>query len=342
MAAVTASQIASWVSGELLGDPDRVIARACPIAGANPGDLTFVENDRNLALLQKSAVLAAIVPLKTAAIEGRTLILVRDPLVAFVSVVQRLHPRAEPAFRGRHPTAVVDPTAVLADGVELGAHAVVGEGTVVGRGCKLKAGAVVGNFCTLGEGVVLWPNVVVYDHSVLGDRVAVHSGTVIGSDGFGYRPTGPVHVKVPQLGNVEIGDDVEIGANCTIDRGTFGPTVLGEGTKLDNLVHIAHNVVMGRHNLIVAQVGIAGSCTTGDYVIMGGQAGVIDHLRIGDRVMVGAQTGIIRDVEADTRVLGTPALAQSDTMRVWTTTKKLPEMLRDLRAIKKKLGMEES
>ena len=342
MAAVSALQIAQWVSGEILGDADRTVERARPMNTATATDLTFAENPRNLALLLMSVAPVAIVPPGTPAIGDRTLILARDPLGAFITAVEKLHPRPKPSFRGVHPTAIVDPTAIVPDDVELGPHAVVGEGTKIGRGAKLGAGVVVGHFCTLGDEVTIWPNAVVYDRCIIGNRVVIHSGTVIGADGFGYRTVAGKHVKVPQLGHVEIGDDVEIGANCAIDRATFGATVVGEGTKVDNLVQIAHNVVLGRHNLIVSQVGIAGSCTTGEYVVIGGQAGMIDHLHIGDRAMVGAQTGITRDVEVDARILGTPGLLQRDQMRIWVTTRKLPEMLRDLQAVKKKLGMEES
>lgn len=340
MAAVTAFQIAQWISGEVVGDPDRLISRARPITDAAPDDLTFVENEGNIRLLLKSDVLTAIVPPKTPPIEGRTLILSRDPLMAFVSVFEKLHPQPKPASCGIHPSASVDPSATLGESVELGPNCVVGEGVRIGRGTRLGAGVVVGPHCVVGDDVVMWPHVVVYDRCLVGHRVVIHAGTVIGADGFGFRTVAGRHVKVPQLGFVEIRDDVEIGANCTIDRATFGATIIGEGSKIDNLVQIAHNCILGKHNLIVAQVGIAGSCTTGDYVVIGGQSGMIDHLHIGDRSMVGAQSGITKEVPPDSRMLGTPAITQREQMRIWVTNKKLPEMLRDIQRIKQKLGLE--
>jgi UDP-3-O-[3-hydroxymyristoyl] glucosamine N-acyltransferase len=225
--------------------------------------------------------------------------------------------------------------------VTVGPNAVVGEGCEVGPNSALHAGVVLGRGCKLGADVVLHPRVVLYDDCVLGDRVVVHANTVIGADGFGYRFQGGRHVKVPQLGWVEIEDDVEIGAGATIDRGTFGATRIGAGTKIDNLVMIGHNCQIGRHNVLAAQVGIAGSCTTGDYVMMGGQVGMADHLRVGERAVVGAQSGLVRDVPDGTSVFGTPAFPLVEAHRRTTSIGKLPGLFRRVARIKRHLGLKD-
>jgi UDP-3-O-[3-hydroxymyristoyl] glucosamine N-acyltransferase len=250
-----------------------------------------------------------------------------------------LQGRAEPPPHGIDPKASVHPSARIGEGASIHPFAVVGEGTVLGARCRLYPGAVVGRACRLGDDVTLYPNVVVYDGTVIGDRVIVHGNAVLGADGFGYRFHDGQHVKVPQLGHVEIGDDVEIGACTTIDRGTFQATRVGAGTKIDNLVQVGHNCQVGRHNLIVSQVGIAGSSSTGEYVVLAGQAGIVGHLHIGDRAAVGGQAGVTKDVPPGQRVLGSPATPERDQKRIMMSLEKLPEIRRDVRAIKQRLGM---
>jgi UDP-3-O-[3-hydroxymyristoyl] glucosamine N-acyltransferase len=212
---------------------------------------------------------------------------------------------------------------------------------VIGARCKVHSGAVIGRHCWLGDDVTVYPNAVLYEGTVLGNRVIVHANSVVGADGFGYRFQNGRHVKVPQLGHVEVGDDVEVGACTTIDRGTFQATRVGEGTKIDNLVQVAHNCKLGRHNLVISQVGIAGSCSTGDYVVMAGQVGVADHVHIGDRVVVGAKAGVTKDIAAGQRVLGAPATPERDQKRVLMTLERLPEMRKELRRIKLHLGLKD-
>jgi UDP-3-O-[3-hydroxymyristoyl] glucosamine N-acyltransferase len=221
----------------------------------------------------------------------------------------------------------------------VGAYAIVAEGAVLGARCRLHAGAHVGRLCRLGDDVTLHPHVVLYSDCAIGNRVTIHAHAVLGADGFGYRTRGGRHEKSPQLGRVEIGDDVEIGAGSTIDRATFGATRVGEGTKIDNLVQIGHNCQIGRHNLIAAQCGIAGSCTTGDYVVMAGQVGVADHLAVGERAVIGAQSGVTKSVPAGFRMFGYPAGPYDERLRVLACLEKLPEMRKDLRRIKKALGL---
>jgi UDP-3-O-[3-hydroxymyristoyl] glucosamine N-acyltransferase len=217
----------------------------------------------------------------------------------------------------------------------------VGEGSVIGDNTTVHAGVVIGRWCRLGEQVTIHPHAILYDDTIVGNRVTIHANAVIGADGFGYRTHEGRHVKVPQLGWVELQDDVEIGACTTIDRGTFGPTRIGAGTKIDNLVMIGHNCQIGKHNLLCSQVGIAGSSTTGDYVVMAGQVGVADHITIGDRVVILAKSGVPGNIPANSQVLGSPARPHKEQVRILMTMEKLPEIRKELLKIKKHLGLEE-
>jgi UDP-3-O-[3-hydroxymyristoyl] glucosamine N-acyltransferase len=217
----------------------------------------------------------------------------------------------------------------------------VGVGTVIGARSRIHNGAVIGRHCRLGDDVTIYPNVVLYDGTVLGNRVRVHANSVIGADGFGYRLQNGRHSKVPQLGYVEIGDDVEIGACTTIDRGTFRATRIGEGTKIDNLVQIGHNCNVGRHNLFVSQMGMAGSSSTGDFVVLAGQVGVVDHVHIGDRTVVGGKAAVTKDVPEGQRLLGAPATPEREQKRMLMSLEKLPEIRRDVRRILQHLGLDQ-
>ena len=323
---VTVNDLAVLVNGQVHGDGGRIIHAAKPVSEAGPQDVTFVENERNARLLKACRAAAVVAP---ASFAGRmaeflggseqtfTIVEVKDALAAFVAIVQQLHGRPEPPPHGIDPRASVHPT---------GRHRRRRQRLPVRRRRRgqrhrrplphLHSGAVVGRNCRLGDDVIIYPNAVLYDGTVLGDRVIVHANAVLGADGFGYRFQDGRHVKVPQLGRVEIGDDVEIGACTTIDRGTFQATRIGAGTKIDNLVQIGHNCQIGRHNLFVSQVGIAGSCSTGDYVVMAGQVGIADHVHIGDRAMIGAQAGVPSDVPAGERVLGAPARPEREQKRI--------------------------
>jgi UDP-3-O-[3-hydroxymyristoyl] glucosamine N-acyltransferase len=218
-----------------------------------------------------------------------------------------------------HPTAYVDPTAT------------VGEGTVVYPGCY------VGPEVKIGRDCILYPNVAVYEKCILGDRVTIHAGTVIGEDGFGYATHGGEHHKIPQVGNVIIEDDVEIGANCAIDRGTLGSTIIGKGTKTSNLIAIGHNTTVGPHGLLVAQVGIAGSVTIGHHVTIAGQVGVAGHIKLGDNVTIAAQSGVINDIPDQSTVMGAPAMPASQGRRVYTIFTQLPELVERIKRLEQAL-----
>jgi UDP-3-O-[3-hydroxymyristoyl] glucosamine N-acyltransferase len=337
---VTVRQLAELVLGTVQGNGDLLIHAARPLKEARAGDITFVEDAKHAAQLKASQASAAVVPQSFAA-ANLPVIRVADPLAAFVTIIRHLQGRTEPPPHGIDPKASVHPGARVGEGASIHPFAVVGEGTVIGARCRLYPGVVVGRACRLGDDVTLYPNVVVYDGTVIGDRVIVHGNAVLGADGFGYRFHDGRHVKVPQLGHVEIGDDVEIGACTTIDRATFQATRVGAGTKIDNLVQVGHNCQVGRHNLIVSQVGIAGSSSTGEYVVLAGQAGIVGHLHIGDRAAVGGQAGVTKDVPAGQRVLGSPATPEREQKRIMMSLEKLPEIRRDVRRIKQRLGMED-
>lgn len=337
----TVRELAEQVGGEVAGDGDHPIADARTLAEARPGDITLVDGDRHFAAWHDCPASAAVVPLGTP-LNGRPLIRVDDPLAAFAAIVLKFRrARPAPALGRIDPSASVHPTATIGAGTTVGPFAVIGEGSVVGAKCHVHAGVSVGRYCTLGDEVILHPNAVLYDECTLGNRVIVHANAVLGADGFGFRTQAGKHVKVPQIGSVEVGDDVEIGACSTVDRGTFGPTRIGAGTKIDNLVMIAHNCQIGRHNLIVSQVGIAGSCTTGDYVIMAGQVGVADHTKIGDKSIIGAKAGVFKDVPEGSRLLGYPARPDKEALRIALSLEKLPELVKEIRKIKQALGMGE-
>ena len=338
----TVEQLAALVRGRLVGDGSVPITAARPVAEAGPGDITFVDDERYAKRLRTSPASAAIVGphfKPEAAAPALPVIEVDDALTAFLAVRDHLRGAAAPRWTGIHPLAWVAPSAEIGADVAIYPFAYVGDGAVVGPGCTLHPGAVVGERCRLGRDVVLHPHAVLYADVTLGDRVEIHAGTVLGGDGFGYRLIDGRHVKVPQTGRVEVGDDVEVGANCTIDRGTFEATSIGQGSKIDNLVMIGHNNRIGRHNLLCGQVGIAGSCKTGDYVVMAGQAGIKDHTEIGDRVVVGAQAGVHRNIPAGDRVLGSPAIPVKEQRHIFAMIARLPEMHRQLRELSSQIAL---
>lgn len=344
----TVEQLAALVQGKVHGQGAQVVEAARALQEAGPRDITFIEQERNLRLLKDCRAGALVVPPSVVGRLGAedrdrfALIEVNDPLLAFVSLVQFLHGQPSTPPVGVDPLAKVARTAQLGPDCTVMPFAVIGEGCVLGARCVIHSGVVLGPNCRLGDDVILYPNAVLYHGTILGHRVIVHANAVLGADGFGYRFQNGRHAKVPQLGHVEIADDVEIGACTTIDRGTFQATRIGEGTKIDNHVMIAHNCRIGQHNLLISQVGIAGSCSTGDYVVMAGQVGVADHVNIGDRAVIGAGSGVPSDIPAGQRVLGYPCWPERDARRVFGSLPLLPGVCKDIREIKRKLGLDSS
>ncbi len=344
----TVQQLAEMVQGTVLGDAGLTIHAARGLHDARPGDITFLDNDKKLTQLQASAASAAVVSVNHTSLapngngaggNGKTFIQVRDPLDAFIAIVRFLHGRPDPAPHGIDPRAVLHPSVQIGAQPSVHAYASIGENSAIGDRCRIHSSVCIGRDCRIGNDVVLHPNVVLYDGTVLGDRVIVHANAVLGADGFGYRFQQGKHAKVPQMGDVEISNDVEIGACTAIDRGTFGPTRIGEGTKIDNHVQIGHNCQIGKHNILVSLVGLAGSCVTGDYVVIAGQVGVADHLTIGAGATIGAQAGVTNDIPAGQVYLGSPARPEKDTKRMLLLMERLPEMRKDLKRIKQHLGL---
>lgn len=318
--------LAALVNGTVEGDRQIQITGARPITHAGPSDITFVEDPRYAKDLEKSRAAAAIIgpalqtPLRIPTIR------VPKPLAAFGKILDHFRGPLRQEKPGIHPQSCIAPSARIGSDAHIGPYVVVGEDVTIGARCRLMSGAVIGDGCRLGDDVVLHPRVTLYGDTVLGNRVVVHAGAVVGADGFGYRTEGGCHVKVPQRGRVEIGDDAEIGANTTIDRAAFETTSIGEGTKIDNLVQIAHNCQIGKHNLIVSQVGLAGSCKTGDYVVIAGHAGIKDHITIGDRAVLEAMSGVMEDVPAGEKWVGIPATPARDQFRLVSMIRKLPDL----------------
>ncbi len=332
----TASQIAEKVQGTVFGDGSIRLEGFAPADKAKPGDLTFAENEIYFARADRSAASAILIDGQFTSAE-KVLIRVSNARVAFAKVLPLFFPEKQFAA-GIHPAAVVAPSAEVHPSVHVGPLCVVGEGVKIGPRCVLEGGNHLGEQVVLGEDVHLFPNVTLYPKTQLGNRVRIHSGTVIGADGFGYVFDAGIHRKVPQIGNVIVQDDVEIGANVTIDRGALGPTLIGRGTKIDNLVQVGHNVMIGENCLLVAQVGIAGSTRLGNYVILGGQVGLSGHLRIGNKVTVAAQSGVMNNINDGEKWLGSPAQPDRQTKRQWIAMQQLPDLLRRVHQLEKQLA----
>ena len=332
----SAAEIAKLVGGDVVGDSHAILKSFAPAERAQAGDLTFAENEDYFARAEQSAATAIIADQRFSSVK-KILIRVPNARVAFAKALALFFP--EPKFAaGIHPMAVVAESAKIDPAVHIGPHCVVGERVKIGAKSVLQGGNFVGDDSKLGDEVNLFPNVTIYPRTEIGHRVRIHAGTVIGSDGFGYVLDNGVHRKVPQIGNVIIGDDVEIGANVTIDRGALGSTVIGKGTKIDNLVQIAHNVEIGEHCIVISQVGISGSTKLGNYVILAGQVGIAGHLKIGNQVTVAAQSGVMHDIPDGEKWFGTPAQPDRDTKRQLIAIQHLPELLKRVAELEKKLG----
>jgi UDP-3-O-[3-hydroxymyristoyl] glucosamine N-acyltransferase len=340
MPTYTTGQIAERIGATVIGDPDLPLTGFAPADSAKPGDLTFAENESYFARAKQSAA-SAILVAGDFPPDAKTLIRVTNARVAFAQVLPLFFP--EPTFTaGIHPSAVVAATAQVDPTAHIGPHCVVGERVKIGPGAVLISQVYVGDDCSVGEQTRLFPHVTLYQRSHLGKRVRIHAGAVIGADGFGYVFDGSEHRKVPQVGQVQIQDDVEIGANTTIDRAALGATIICKGTKIDNLVQIAHNVTIGEHSIIVAQVGIAGSTKIGAYVTVAGQAGIAGHLRIGDRVTLAAQSGVMHHIPEGQKWMGSPAQPDRVTKRQLLAIERLPDLLRRVHELERRLGEPEA
>jgi UDP-3-O-[3-hydroxymyristoyl] glucosamine N-acyltransferase len=339
--------LAEMVGGKVDGDGERLINDANAIEAAGSDAITFVVDASHVSRLKDCRAAAVILNPKIAAKLNEpsaettlpcSLLVVEDPQAAFIKILplfRKVRPRPQ---RGISPHAVIDPTAILGRDCYVGPGVCIAQEVVIGDSCDLHAGVVIGPGCKVGDNVVLHPNVVLYHDVNIGHRSVIHSNAVIGADGFGYRFSNGQFEKIPQLGTVDIHVDVEIGACTTIDRAAIGATVIGAGTKLDNLVMIGHNCELGRHNVFASQVGLAGSCSTGDYVRLGGQAGVKDHVRMNTGCMVGAKAGIHKDVPAGEVWFGYMATPEAEQKRLLFSLKRVPEMRDQLKELERQVA----
>lgn len=331
----TAREVAQHIGAQLEGEPEAPLRGVASPEGAAPEDLIYVDAPRYLERAAASAARCVIVA-REMSLPGKTLLRAAQPKLAFAKAAAWLVP-APPVAQGVHPTAIVAPRARLGRGVALGPYAVIEDEVEIGAGSEIGAFCCVGRASRLGENCRLYPRVTLYPGVRLGNRVVLHAGTVIGSDGFGYVFAEGRQWKFPQLGTVEIGDDVEIGANTTIDRGALDATRIGADVKIDNLVQVAHNVSIGEHTVIAAQTGISGSCVVGKNVFFGGQVGLADHCRVEDGAMIGPQAGIIpgKIVRAGQTVWGTPARPLDKFKEQFGWLARLPELGERLRKLER-------
>jgi UDP-3-O-[3-hydroxymyristoyl] glucosamine N-acyltransferase len=335
----TIAEIAKLIGGEVVGDNKAVLQGFAPIENAQPGDLTFAETGEFFARAEQSNA-TAIISDKRFSSSKKIVIQVPNARIAFARALALFFP--EPKFAaGIHPTAIIAKSAQVDPSAHIGPHCIIGERVRIGARAVLQSGNSVGDDTQLGEETNLFPNVTIYSRTQIGCRVRIHANTVIGSDGFGYVLDGGFHRKVPQIGNVVIGDDVEIGANTCVDRGALGSTVIGKGTKVDNLVQVAHNVKIGEHCIICGQTGFAGSTQIGNYTIIASQSGIAGHLKIGNQVTIAAKSGVMHDIPDGEKWLGFPAQPDRQAKRQLIASQMLPDLIKRVNALEKKSGPEE-
>lgn len=332
----TLKEIAEFLDGELIGDAEVTISGISGIKEAKPGDITFLANSKYLPLIDKTQA-SAIITSREIKSAAKPIIRTENPSLAFAKAVSLLAPAQAKHPKGIHSSAILGKGVSLGKNAAIGPYAVIEDDASIGDEAIIYAGCFIGHHTKIGANSLIYANVSIRENITVGERVIIHSGTVIGSDGFGFATIEGLHQKIPQIGTVEIGDDVEIGANVTIDRARFDKTIIGSGTKIDNLVQIAHNVVIGENSIIVAQVGISGSTTIGKNVILAGQVGVVGHINIGDNAVVMAQSGVSKSIPAGTMAWGYPAKPADTAKRVNACVQNLPRLYETIAELKKKI-----
>ena len=335
------SEIARLVSGTIVGAADIEISNVAPIESAGPNDLTFLANPKYAKFLKETKASAVLVP-KGEWDSPAALIVVEDPYFAFTQVLQKIFPLALDQPLGIHPTAVLGENVTIGEDVSIGAFVVIENNARIGDGTTIFPFTFVGRNSQIGEKCTIYPNVSIRDRIQIGNRVIIHSGTVIGSDGFGFAFRNGIYHKIPQIGIVIIEDDVEIGANCAIDRAALDKTRISKGTKLDNLIQIAHNVNIGEDTVIAGQSGISGSTKIGNHVVIAGQVGFVGHITVGNGSMFGAQAGVTKSVPENVVYSGYPAREHRKQLKIEAGIQKLPELLKRIRVLEKRLELLES
>ena len=328
------SELAELVGGQVKGNGNLSITGFCSLESPSPTCISYLEKGKDAAKLS-DIMLGALVTTDALAHHFPDAVLVKNPRIAFIDIIEHFLAQEQPRTRkgGVHPSAVVDDSATVADSALVEAHAVVKANAKVGERTRIGAGSIVGENSSVGDDCTIHDNVTIYHNCELHNRVTIHSGTVIGSDGFGYVPTSQGHRRFPQTGSVVIEDNVEIGANCCLDRASLDQTIIHMGTKLDNLVQIAHGVRVGANTVIAAQTGISGSTRIGSWCVIGGQAGFQGHISVGDQSIVAAQSGVFSDLPFKSKVSGYPAKPHGQSLKVLALTFKLPELVEKIKSL---------
>ena len=333
---MTLQEVADIVDGEIVGDKNVVVTGICGIKEAKTGDLTFIANSKYMPLIKNTRA-SAIITSRDIEKSAKPIIRTDNPSLAFAKMVSKMVPNDVDHPKGIDERAVIDKSVKFGKDVAIQPYVVIEKNAQIGDGTIIYAGTYVGANTVIGANCLIYPRVTIRERVNIGNNVTVHSGTVIGSDGFGFATVCGVHHKIPQIGVVIIEDDVSIGANVTIDRARFGRTFIGKGTKIDNLVQIAHNVVIGENSIIVAQAGISGSTTIGKNVIMAGQSGIVGHVEIGDNTIIAAQSGVSKSLDKNIFVIGSPARPQNIWKRINASMGHLPELLKTVSKLSKKV-----
>ncbi|QDU79808.1 UDP-3-O-acylglucosamine N-acyltransferase [Polystyrenella longa] len=339
----TALQLAQLLNAEIIGPHDLTITDAQPLDFAEGKHVSFVGEAKHFKVLRKSLAGAVLLPhslkeeIPADELTKRTFLLVDEVLDQFIEAIQYFRPQRTLPDIGISSRAIVAESASVGANTHIYPNATVGEEVVIGENCRIMSGAVIGDGCRLGDNTTIYPNAVLYHDVILGDNVIIHSNAVIGADGFGYRLQEGRHVRIPQLGTVRIENDVEIGAGSTVDRAMAGETIIGEGTKIDNLVMIAHNCRIGKHNVFASQVGFAGSSTSGNYVVCAGQVGIADHVHLGEGSVYGAKSGVNSSKEGGKTYLGAPAERIDLAIKAAKVVSRLPELRQQVRRLAKQV-----
>jgi UDP-3-O-[3-hydroxymyristoyl] glucosamine N-acyltransferase len=330
------AEIAEILNGEVVGDGSVKIRGVSGIKEAKEGEIAFVANTKYLSLIDRTNA-SAVITSRDVGRAAKPIIRTENPSLSFAKVISLFTPEKIVPPRGIHPAAVLGKDVKVGRDAAIQAYCVIEDGAEIGRGTVLYAGAYVGQYSKIGADCVIYPRVSIRERIIIGNHVIIHSGTVIGSDGFGFANVSGVHHKIPQIGTVVIEDNVEIGANVTIDRARFDKTVIGRGTKIDNLVQIAHNVIIGENSIIVAQAGISGSTVVGKNVVLAGQAGLVGHITVGDNAVVAAQAGVTKSVAAGACVSGYPAKPHKTAKKINAYVQKLPDLFKKIAELEKLL-----